>query len=122
MFVQNNASLSISIGAQTRKSALELGLTRRLPSRSEGVRCAGAFQLHEVMYSPEIFNGLIHRDGAGLNPLDEDTRQRHTELRAFLSIAADLPIEAFEVNPRSILHHPAIQHSRRLLVSLRHGT
>jgi hypothetical protein len=72
--------------------------------------------LHEAMYCPEVIEGLIHRHGAGLNPLDEDTGHRHTELGAFFSVAADLPIEAFELNPLARFHHRAFQHSRQFFV------
>src|ERR1700722_10426205 len=89
-----------------------------------GAGSAVAFLLHEAMYRSEIIEGLIHRHGAGLNPLDEDTGHRHTELGAFFSVAADLPIEAFELNPLARFHHGALQHSRQFFVShpnLRHG-
>jgi hypothetical protein len=85
---------------------------------------AVAFLLHEAMYSPEIVHCLIHRQGAGLNSLDEYTGHRRIKLGAFFSIAANLPIEAFEVDPITRFHHRAIQHSRQFFVShpnLRHG-
>jgi hypothetical protein len=87
-------------------------------------RCAVVFPLHEAMHCPEIVDGLIHRQGAGPNSLDEYTGHRRIKLGAFFSIAANLPIETFEVDPITRFHHRAIQHPRQFFVShpnLRHG-
>ena len=65
-------------------------------------------------------HGMIDR----LKSLDENAGHFQAELRALFSIAANFPIEAFEVDPLTRFHRGAIQHSSQFFVShpnLRHG-
>jgi hypothetical protein len=78
----------------------------------------------EIMDMSKITNCTVDSMIDRPKPLDEDTGHRHAELGALFSIAANLPIEALEVNPFACFHHRAIQHSRQFFVghpNLRHG-
>ena len=71
----------------------------------------------------KIVNGAAHGVIDRLKPLNEDADHCPAELRALFSIAANFPIEAFEVDQLTRFHHRAIQHSRQFFVShpnLRH--
>jgi hypothetical protein len=83
-----------------------------------------AWFAHQIVYSSEIVDGVIHHKFGCLQSLDEHTDHCYAQFGSLFSIAANLPVQALKMDDLACFHDGAIKHPCQFFVRhpyLRHG-